>query len=84
MGGKVEKICLKYFDAAKMRSKVGTLISDKMNRFHVLHCVTLRFDVFHVCVIFLFISKLFLMSGIFLMLCFVVSTQDDEEAKRDN
>ena len=36
MGGKVEQIYLKYFDAAKMRGKVGTLIRDKMNRLHVL------------------------------------------------
>ena len=37
MGGKVEQIYLKYFDVAKMRGKVGTLIRDKMNRLHVLH-----------------------------------------------
>ena len=36
MRGKVEQIYLKYFDAAKMRGKVGTLIRDKMNRLHVL------------------------------------------------
>ena len=35
MGGKVEKIYLKYFDAAKMRGKVDTLIRDKMNRLHL-------------------------------------------------
>ena len=29
MGGKVEQIYLKYFDAAKMRGKVGTLIRDE-------------------------------------------------------
>ena len=42
MGGKVEKIYLKYFDAAKMRGKVGTLIRDKMNRLHVLHYYRLK------------------------------------------
>ena len=42
MGGKVEKIYLKYFDAAKMRGKVDTLIRDKMNRLHVLHYYRLK------------------------------------------
>ena len=42
MRGKVEQIYLKYFDAAKMRGKVGTLIRDKMNRLHVLHYYRLK------------------------------------------
>ena len=42
MGGKVEKIYLKYFDAAKMRGKVGTLIRDEMNRLYVLHYYRLK------------------------------------------
>jgi len=42
MGGKVEKIYLKYFDAAKMRGKVGTLIRDKMNRLYVLQYFSLK------------------------------------------
>ena len=42
MGGKVEQIYLKYFDAAKMRGKVGTLIRDEMNRLYVLHYYRLK------------------------------------------
>ena len=42
MGGKVEQIYLKYFDAAKMRGKVGTLIRDEMNRLYVLNYYRLK------------------------------------------
>ena len=42
MGGKVEKIYLKYFDISKMRGKVGTLIRDEMNRLYVLHYYRLK------------------------------------------
>ena len=33
---------MKYFDAAKMRGKVGTLIRDEMNRLDVLHYYRLK------------------------------------------
>ena len=33
---------MKYFDAAKMRGKVGTLIRDEMNRLYVLHYYRLK------------------------------------------
>ena len=42
MEGKVKKIHLKYFDAAKMRGKVGILIRDEMNRIYILHYYRLK------------------------------------------
>ena len=42
MGGKVEKIYLKYLDAAKMRGKVGTSIRDELNRLYGLHYYGLK------------------------------------------
>ena len=47
MGGKVEKTILKYFDTAKMRGKVGTLIRDEMNRLHAALQEYIKGKIFH-------------------------------------